>query len=76
MTAISKPPHTARARSTWITRYSSAYHDEVHGPRYLIGFALLAILFLIILLAIAVGSAAAEMFGIYTSWLKSLALPQ
>ena len=75
MKILSRPPVTPRERLHWITRYSPPYRRELHGPRYLIAPALLAILLLIVVLAIAIGSAAAEMFAIYGSWLKSLASP-
>jgi hypothetical protein len=75
MKALSSPPTEPRERLQWIARYSPPYGSEVHGPRYLIAPALLAVLLLIVLLAIAIGGAAAEMIGLYSSWLKSLAFP-
>ena len=75
MKAVSAPPTTARERLQWITRYSLPYKRELRGPRYLIAPALLAVLLLIVVLAIAIGSAAAEMFAVYSGWLKSLAAP-
>ncbi len=75
MNVVSKPPTTPHERLQWITRYSPLYRRELHGPRYLLAPALLAVLLLIVVLAIAIGSAAAEMFAIYSSWLRSLASP-
>jgi hypothetical protein len=75
MKIVSSPPTTPRERLYWISRYSPHYRRELHGPRYLIALALMAVLLFIVVLAIAVGSAAAEMFGLYAGWLKSLALP-
>jgi len=75
MKVLPIPPTTPRERLHWITRYSPRYRRELHGPRYLIAPALLAILLLIVVLALAVGSAAAEMFAVYSGWLKSLAAP-
>ena len=75
MKPVLTPPTMARERLHWIARYSQPYRRELHGPRYLIAPALLAILLLVVILAIAVGSAAAEMFGLYAGWLKSLTAP-
>jgi len=75
MKVVSSPPKTPRERLQWIARYSPRYRSELHGPRYLIAPALLAILLLIVVLAIAIGSAAAQMLALYGSWLKSLASP-
>jgi hypothetical protein len=75
MKALLSPPTEPRDRLQWITRYSPAYHRELHGPRYLIAPALLAVLLLIVVLAISIGGAAVEMFTIYSNWLRSLASP-
>jgi len=75
MKVVSNPPTTPCERLNWVTRYSPAYHSEAPGPRYLIAPALLAILLFIVVLAIAIGGAAAEMFALYGNWLKSLASP-
>ena len=75
MKVASNPPTTPRERLKWITGYSPRYSSELYGPRYLIAPALLAILLLIVVLAIAIGGAAVEMFAIYSNWLKSLASP-
>jgi hypothetical protein len=75
MKVISSPPTTPPERLRWITRYSPPYRSELHGPRYLIAPALLAVLLLIVVLAIAIGGAAVEMFGLYSNWLQSLASP-
>ena len=75
MKLFSAPLTMPRERLQWVTRYRPPYRSEVRGPRYLIAPALLAVLLLVVVLAIAVGSAAAEMFVVYSSWLKSLASP-
>ena len=75
MKVISFPPKTPAGRLHWITRYSPPYRREVHGPRYLILLAFVAVLLLIVFLGIAIGSAAAEFFTLYSSWLRSLASP-
>jgi hypothetical protein len=75
MKRILVPPRGTAARLNWIGRYDLHEAPTVHGPRYLIGFAFLAIVLLIVLLGIAIGTAAAEMFQMYTQWLKSLAAP-
>jgi hypothetical protein len=68
-------PRTAPQRARWLSRHSWHPSPESRGLRYLILPAFLAVILLIIGLGIAVGTAATEMFQLYTHWLQSLARP-
>ena len=75
MTATYPKPRTAPARAHWLSRHSWHPSPESHGLRYLILPAFVAIVLLIIGLGIAFGTAATEMFQLYSNWLQSLSRP-
>ena len=75
MAAMETPPRTAPHRLRWLSRHSWHPSPESRGLRYLILPAFVAVILLIVGLGIAVGTAATEMFQVYTHWLQSLARP-
>ena len=75
MNMVRPEVQTPRDRLQRITRYSSPYAREIGGPRYLIGVALVLGLLALVAIAIAAISGAADIFGAYAQWIKSLAAP-
>jgi len=75
MAATESESRTVPQRLRWLSRHSWHASTESRGLRYLILHAFLAVVLLVIGLGIAVGTAATEMFQVYTHWLQSLARP-
>lgn len=75
MATIQSPPKTAPQRLRWLSRHSWQAAAEARDLRYLILPAFVAVVLLIVGLGIAFGTAAVEMFQVYTQWLRSLSLP-
>jgi hypothetical protein len=75
MAAPYQKPQTVPQRARWLSRHSWHPSPESRGLRYLILPAFVAVVLLIVCVGIAVGTAATEMFQLYTHWLQSLARP-
>src|SRR5437016_12996617 len=70
MNAVRPQTQTPSERLQRISRYSLPVTREIRGPRYLIGIALVVALLVLVAIAIAAVSGAAEIFRAYAQWIK------